>query len=66
MREPLSTNVSASQKVLIKPVVEHFDENADMCAINWFKGTLAKKLEGPDDRQRENLLIVCSPERTSL
>ena len=36
MQEPLSTNVSANEKVLIKPVVEHFDENADMCAINWF------------------------------
>lgn len=34
MQEPLSTNVSANEKVLIKPVVEHFDENADMCAIN--------------------------------
>jgi len=34
MQEPLSTNVSATQKVLIKPVVEHFDEHADMCAIN--------------------------------
>lgn len=89
MQEPLSTNVSATQKVLIKPVVEHFDENADMCAINWFdlktpwmyqlygliasifvrkvrgrlyfKGNLVKKIEGPEDRQRENLLIVCYP-----
>ena len=89
MQEPLSTKVSATQKVLIKPVVEHFDETADMCAINWFdlktpwmyqlygliasrfvrkvrgrlyfKGKLVKKIEGPDDRQRENLLIVCYP-----
>jgi uncharacterized protein (DUF1330 family) len=89
MQEPLSTKVSATEKVLIKPVVEHFDENADLCAINWFnlktpwmyqlygliasryvrkvsarlffKGTLVKKLEGPEDRQRENLLIVCYP-----
>lgn len=87
MQEPLSTSLSATEKVLIKPVVEHFDENADLCAINWFdlkipwmyqlygliasrfvrkvsgklyfKGKLIKKLEGPEDRQRENLLIVC-------
>ena len=36
MQEPLSTNVSANEKVLIKPVVGHLDGNADMCAINWF------------------------------
>jgi len=89
MQEPLSTRVSASEQVLIKPVVEHFDANADMCAINWFdlkipwmyqlygliasrlvrkvsgklyfKGKLVKRIEGPKDRQRENLLIVCYP-----
>ncbi len=36
MQEPLGTNVSATEKVLIKPVAEHFDESADLCAINWF------------------------------
>ena len=33
MQEPLSTRVSKTEKVLIKPVVEYFDEHADMCAI---------------------------------
>ncbi len=89
MQKPLSTTVSKTEKVLIKPVVEHFDASADMCAINWFdlkrawmyqlygliasrfvrkvsarlffKGKLVKQLEGPEDRQRENLLIVCYP-----
>lgn len=89
MQEPLSTSLSATEKVLIKPVVEHFDENAELCAINWFdlktpwmyrlygliasrfvrkvsgklyfKGTLVKQLEGTQDQQRENLLIVCYP-----
>lgn len=89
MREPLSTNISKTEKVLIVPVVEHFDEHADMCAINWFnlkipwlyqlygliasrfvrkvngklyfKGNLIRQLEGPVDRTRENLLIVCYP-----
>ncbi len=36
MQAPLSTTVSKTEKVLIVPVVEHFDEHADMCAINWF------------------------------
>lgn len=89
MQAPLGTRISSTEKVLIKPVVEHFDEHADMCAINWFnlktswlyqlygliasrfvrkvsgklffKGNLLKKLAGPDDHQRENLLIVCYP-----
>ena len=89
MQAPLSTSISKTEKVLVKPVVEHFDEYADMCAINWFnlqtpwmyqlygliasrfvrkvsgklffKGNLLKKLVGPDDRDRENLLIVCYP-----
>ena len=89
MQAPLSTSISKTEKVLVKPVVEHFDEHADMCAINWFnlqtpwmyqlygliasrfvrkvsgrlffKGNLVKKLVGPDDRDRENLLIVCYP-----
>jgi hypothetical protein len=34
MPAPLSTSVSSTEKVLIKPIVEHFDEHADMCAIN--------------------------------
>lgn len=89
MQAPLSTSISKTEKVLIQPVVEHFDEQADMCAINWFnlktpwmyqlygliasrfvrkvsgrlffKGNLVKKLAGPDEHQRENLLIVCYP-----
>jgi len=36
MQAPLSTNISKTEKVLIVPVVEHFDEHADLCAINWF------------------------------
>ncbi len=36
MPGPLSTNVSKSEKVLVVPVVESFDEHADICAINWF------------------------------
>lgn len=89
MPTTLSTNVSKNNKVMIVPVVEHFDEHADICAINWFdlktpwmyklygliasrfvrkvsgklvfKGTLARKLIGPKDRLRDNLLIVCYP-----
>lgn len=89
MQEPISTSISATEKVLIKPVIESFDANADMCAINWFnlktpwmyqlygliasryvrkvsgklyfKGNLIRKLEGPIERERENLLIVCYP-----
>jgi len=89
MQIPLSTNVSKNEKVLVVPVVEHFDEHADICAINWFnlqrpwlynlygwiaskfvrkvsgklffKGKLVRKLAGPKDRLRDNLLIVCYP-----
>lgn len=89
MRAPLSTNISKTEKVLIVPVVEHFDEQADMCAINWFdlktpwmyrlygliasifvrkvsgklyfKGNLIRQIEGPAEKIREHLLIVCYP-----
>jgi len=89
MPTALSTNVSKNAKVIIVPVVEHFDEYADICAINWFdlktpwmyklygliasryvrkvsgklifKGTLSRKLIGPKDRLRDNLLIVRYP-----
>jgi len=36
MQAPLSTSVSNTEKVLIMPVVEHFDEHADLWAVNWF------------------------------
>jgi len=89
MQDSLSTRLTATQKIFIKPVVEHFDASADMFAINWFnlkrpwlyqlygliaskfvrkvggrlyfKGNLLKKLAGPAEHERENLLIVCYP-----
>lgn len=89
MQEPLSTRITATEQVLITPVVEDFDANADLYAINWFdlktpwmyqlygliatrfvrrvsgklyfKGNLLKKIEGPRELQRDNLLIVCYP-----
>lgn len=36
MQQPISTTISATEKVLIQPQVEHFDEHAELCAINWF------------------------------
>lgn len=89
MQPAISTDISSTEKVIIKPVAENFDADIQLCAINWFnlkrpwlytlyatlasryvrkvagklcfKGTLIKKLEGPEDAQRENLLIVRYP-----
>ncbi len=94
MQASLSTNISATEKVVIKPVLENFDQNAQLCAINWFdlrhpwlytlyaalatryvrkvsgklcfKGKLVKRLEGPAEQQRDNLLIVRYPTARSF
>ena len=36
MQAPLGTSISRTEKISIIPVVEHFDEQANLCAINWF------------------------------
>jgi len=36
MPKPLSVSLSTTEKIIIEPIVEHFDENSQICAINWF------------------------------